>query len=77
MSRGRFSLITLVLLLALVWSIRTHSQSSNPAPTFVGSQACATCHTADPHRLERRPPQQDDSAGDRRPASSATSRKTA
>jgi len=45
MSRGRFSLITLVLLLALVWSIRAHSQSSNPAPTFVGSQACATCHT--------------------------------
>jgi len=46
MPRGRFSLITLVLLLALVWSIRTHSQSPNPAPTVVGSQACATCHTA-------------------------------
>lgn len=45
MSRGRFSLVTVSLLLALVWSIRTHSQSANPGPTFVGSQACATCHT--------------------------------
>ena len=44
MPRGRFSLVTLALLLALVWSIRTHSQSANPTPTFVGAQACATCH---------------------------------
>ena len=45
MPGGRFSLITLVLLLTLVWSIRTQSQPAQPSPTFVGSQACATCHT--------------------------------
>jgi len=43
MSRGRFAVIAVTLLLALAWSIRTHSQSA-ASPTFVGAQACATCH---------------------------------
>lgn len=54
MSRGRFSVITGTLLLTLGWSIRTRSQPDHPthveavqaAPgrTFVGAQACASCH---------------------------------
>jgi predicted CXXCH cytochrome family protein len=45
MPGGRFSFITIALLLSLIWSIHTQSQPTNPSPTFVGSQACATCHT--------------------------------
>ena len=46
MSRGGFSVITTTLLLTLAWSIRSHSQPDQlvPAPTFVGAQACASCH---------------------------------
>jgi Cytochrome c554 and c-prime len=45
LSRGRFSVVIVTLLLALGWSIRTHSQPGRAAsPTFVGAQACATCH---------------------------------
>ena len=45
LSRGRFSVVIVSLLLAVVWSIRTHSQPVRAAsPTFVGAQACATCH---------------------------------
>jgi predicted CXXCH cytochrome family protein len=50
MSSGRFSAITIALLLTLAWSIRTRSQVDQPgAPsTFVGARACAGCH-ADIH----------------------------
>jgi predicted CXXCH cytochrome family protein len=46
MSRNRFSVVTITLLLTLAWSIRSHSQPDQlaPAPTFVGAQACASCH---------------------------------
>src|SRR5437867_2748523 len=44
MLRMRVPAITVVLLLTLVWSIRTQSQSATPDPVFVGAQACATCH---------------------------------
>ena len=51
MSRGRFSVVTVALLLTLVWSARTRTQPGRPAtlppaagPTFVGAQACASCH---------------------------------
>ena len=45
MSRGRFSVITITLLLTLAWSIRTRSQPDHATePTFVGAQACAACH---------------------------------
>lgn len=46
MTKGRFSVLTITLLLTLAWSIRSHSQPDQPvpAPTFVGAQACASCH---------------------------------
>jgi predicted CXXCH cytochrome family protein len=45
MSRDRFSVITVTLLLTIVWSITTLSQPDRAAePTFVGAQACAACH---------------------------------
>jgi predicted CXXCH cytochrome family protein len=44
MSRVRFSVVAVVLFLTLAWSIRTHSQPANTAPSFIGAQACATCH---------------------------------
>jgi predicted CXXCH cytochrome family protein len=46
MSRDRLSVITMTLLLTLAWSIGSHSQSDQPVPasTFVGAQACASCH---------------------------------
>ena len=51
MSRGRFSVITVALLLVLAWSIRSSTQSdrqpnieTEPGPAFVGAQACASCH---------------------------------
>jgi predicted CXXCH cytochrome family protein len=46
MTRDRFSVITITLVLSLGWSIRSHSQHDPqaPAPTFVGAQACASCH---------------------------------
>jgi predicted CXXCH cytochrome family protein len=46
MSSGRFSVITIALLLTLAWSIRTRSQAVQPEQpsTFVGAQACAACH---------------------------------
>jgi predicted CXXCH cytochrome family protein len=51
MSGGRFSVVTVALLLTLGWSIRIRTQpdqrpdtSTNAAPTFVGAQACASCH---------------------------------
>jgi predicted CXXCH cytochrome family protein len=46
MSSGRFSVITIALLLALAWSITTRSQAVQPEQpsTFVGAQACAACH---------------------------------
>ena len=45
MSRDRFWVITVSLFLTLAWSIRTRSQPDHQSePTFVGAQACATCH---------------------------------
>src|SRR5450759_1400939 len=51
MFRGRFSVVTVALLLTLVWSARTRTQAGRLAavapaagPTFVGAQACAPCH---------------------------------
>jgi predicted CXXCH cytochrome family protein len=51
MSRGRFSVITVALVLVLAWSIRSSTQSerqpdikTDPGRTFVGAQACASCH---------------------------------
>src|SRR5215216_6970550 len=46
MSSGRFSVITIALLLTLGWSIATGSQPVQPErpSTFVGAQACAACH---------------------------------
>jgi predicted CXXCH cytochrome family protein len=46
MTKGRISVLTITLLLTLAWSIRSHSQPDRPAPapTFVGAQACASCH---------------------------------
>jgi predicted CXXCH cytochrome family protein len=46
MTKGRFSVLTIALLLTLAWSIRSYSQHDQlvPAPTFVGAHACASCH---------------------------------
>jgi predicted CXXCH cytochrome family protein len=45
MSRGRFWVITLSLLLTLAGSIRARPQSDQATEsTFVGAQACAACH---------------------------------
>ena len=46
MTRDRFSVITITLFFTLAWSILSHSQPDRPVPaaTFVGAQACASCH---------------------------------
>ena len=45
MSRRRFRVVTVSLLLTIAWSIHTRSQSDHTtAPAFVGAQACAGCH---------------------------------